>query len=61
MDGLKDERPTSNVRVSEDSDIERKETSTLGILGTLAHFRHFPTLSGLGIAVNNKGIKKNPI
>jgi len=35
------------------SNIERrikKQTSTLGILGTLAHFRHFSGLSGLGLA-----------
>ena len=44
----KDERRTSNVQVSEDSDIERrmkKQRSTLGILGTL-NLRHFQGLSG---------------
>ncbi len=41
-----------NAQVNEDSDIEhrtKKQTSTLGILGTLAHFRHFSGLSGFGL------------
>jgi hypothetical protein len=38
------EHPTSNIERR-----MKKQRLTLGILGTLAHFRHFSGLSGLGI------------
>jgi len=42
--GGKNERPTSNI----ERPTSNGKTPTLGILGTLAHFRHFSGLSGLG-------------